>query len=114
MGSLITLLAAFLAFLAAITNVRAAPIDSGRIVAVDRLFQRWDTSTSPGCAVAVMNNGHIVYERGYGMADLDHGVEDHSYHALLCESRVAPKRDSNKAEAIAPHSFSPVNVRITS
>jgi CubicO group peptidase (beta-lactamase class C family) len=41
---------------------------------VDKLFQPWDTSPSPGCAVAVMKDGKILYERGYGMADLDHDV----------------------------------------
>lgn len=47
-----------------------APADSAQ--QVDRLFARWDRTTSPGCAVAVMKDGRIVYERGYGMADLDH------------------------------------------
>jgi CubicO group peptidase (beta-lactamase class C family) len=42
---------------------------------VDRLFAQWDTATSPGCALSVMKDGHIVYERGYGMADLDHDVK---------------------------------------
>ena len=34
----------------------------------------WDTSGSPGCAVAVIHGGSIVYKRGYGIADLDHGL----------------------------------------
>jgi len=33
-----------------------------------------DSTVSPGCALSVMKNGKIVYERGYGMADLDHNV----------------------------------------
>jgi len=41
---------------------------------VDRLFARMDTTISPGCAVAAMKDGKILYERGYGMADLDHNV----------------------------------------
>jgi CubicO group peptidase (beta-lactamase class C family) len=41
---------------------------------VDRLFQSMDTTVSPGCAVAAMKDGKILYERGYGMADLDHNV----------------------------------------
>jgi len=39
---------------------------------VDKLFERFDKTTSPGCAVAVIQDGRIVYKRGYGMADLDH------------------------------------------
>lgn len=42
---------------------------------VDKLFQQWDKPDSPGCAVAVMHGGQIVYERGYGMADLAHSVK---------------------------------------
>lgn len=41
---------------------------------VDALFSRVNTSASPGCAVAVMLDGAIVYVRGYGMADLNHGI----------------------------------------
>lgn len=42
---------------------------------VDQLFAEWDKPTSPGCAVAVMRDGKIIHERGYGMADLDHDVK---------------------------------------
>lgn len=41
---------------------------------VDKLFERWDKTVSPGCALAVLKDGRIVYKRGYGMADLDHDV----------------------------------------
>ena len=40
----------------------------------DKVFAQWDSTVSPGCALAVMKDGYIVYERGYGMADLDHDV----------------------------------------
>jgi len=39
---------------------------------VDKVFAKWDSTTSPGCALSVMKDGHIIYKRGYGMADLDH------------------------------------------
>jgi CubicO group peptidase (beta-lactamase class C family) len=41
---------------------------------VDKMFEKWDKTISPGCALAVMKDGKIVYKRGYGMADLDHNV----------------------------------------
>src|SRR6266404_1130902 len=41
---------------------------------VDQIFSTWDKRTSPGCALAVMQGGHIVYQHGYGMADLDHDL----------------------------------------
>lgn len=41
---------------------------------VDKIFEIYDKPTSPGCALAVIQNGQIFYKRGYGMADLDHDV----------------------------------------
>ncbi len=41
---------------------------------VDEIFAEWDRSDSPGCALAVIRDGQIVYQRGYGMADLEHDV----------------------------------------
>jgi CubicO group peptidase (beta-lactamase class C family) len=42
--------------------------------AIDAIFATWNTKDSPGCAVAVFQNGKITYERGYGMADLENDV----------------------------------------
>jgi CubicO group peptidase (beta-lactamase class C family) len=41
---------------------------------IDRIFAEWDRRDSPGCAAALYQNGRITYERGYGMADLEHDV----------------------------------------
>lgn len=45
---------------------------------VDALFAKW-TARTPGCAVGVSSSGHVVLEKAYGMADLEHdapnGVE---------------------------------------
>jgi CubicO group peptidase (beta-lactamase class C family) len=41
---------------------------------VDALFQKMDTTVSPGCALSVIRDHKIIYERGYGMADLDHNI----------------------------------------
>lgn len=41
---------------------------------VDALFRQWTQPGSPGAAVAVIQNGQVVYERGYGLANL----EDHT------------------------------------
>lgn len=43
-------------------------------VAVDAIFSRFATRTTPGCAVAVARDGRTLIERGYGMADLEHDV----------------------------------------
>ena len=41
---------------------------------VDAVFREYDRSDSPGCALGVYRDGKIVYERGYGMANLELGV----------------------------------------
>ena len=41
---------------------------------IDQLFSQWDKPDSPGCSLAVAQAGTIVYSRGYGTADLDHGI----------------------------------------
>ncbi len=40
----------------------------------DTLFLDWDKPDVPGCALAVIKDGQVVYKRGYGMADLEHDV----------------------------------------
>jgi CubicO group peptidase (beta-lactamase class C family) len=41
---------------------------------VDKIFEKWNRTDSPGCALSVMKDGRIVCKHGYGMADLDHNV----------------------------------------
>ncbi|HSP89290.1 MAG TPA: serine hydrolase domain-containing protein, partial [Vicinamibacterales bacterium] len=42
--------------------------------AIDRIFERWDRNSSAGCAVGVSQGGQVVHARGYGMANLEHGI----------------------------------------
>ena len=69
----VVLLIALAVYLRAV-NVFAADV-SVQESQVDSLFSSWNNQTSPGCAVAVMKDGHIAYEHGYGMADLGHNVK---------------------------------------
>jgi CubicO group peptidase (beta-lactamase class C family) len=41
---------------------------------VDRVFQQWSSTETPGCAVGVSADGRIVLSRAYGMADLEHDI----------------------------------------
>jgi CubicO group peptidase (beta-lactamase class C family) len=41
---------------------------------IDELFSVWNKPDSPGCALAVFKDGQILYQRGYGMADLERNV----------------------------------------
>ena len=42
--------------------------------AVDRVFADVDRTDSPGAAVAIVRGAELVYQRGYGMANLEHGI----------------------------------------
>src|SRR4051812_1291561 len=41
---------------------------------VDELFAEWNKPDSPGCALAVIKEGKVIYERGYGCANLEYGT----------------------------------------
>lgn len=41
---------------------------------VDRVFAAYDRPDSPGCVVGVVQDGRFVYQRGYGMANLDYDI----------------------------------------
>lgn len=41
---------------------------------VDQIFEQYTKPGSPGCAMAVMKDGEIVYKQGYGLADLEHNL----------------------------------------
>ena len=65
-GFLFWLAVCFVAALHAQTSTQVT------VAQVDNLFAKWNKPDSPGCALAVLQNGRIVYEHGYGMADLEH------------------------------------------
>ena len=41
---------------------------------VDAVFKEYDRSDAPGCAVGVYRDGNLDYARGFGIANLDHGL----------------------------------------
>jgi CubicO group peptidase (beta-lactamase class C family) len=41
---------------------------------VDPLFATWTRPDSPGCGVGVSRNGAVIFERGYGLANLERRV----------------------------------------
>jgi CubicO group peptidase (beta-lactamase class C family) len=48
--------------------------DANRSARVDAIFAEYARTTSPGCAVGVAQDGKLVHRKGYGMANLDHGI----------------------------------------
>ena len=51
-----------------------APLTAVTRARIDSAFAHVDRTDSPGCALGVSRNGVTLYERGYGMSDLQHGL----------------------------------------
>jgi CubicO group peptidase (beta-lactamase class C family) len=64
-------IATFLALLCATAQSIAAESFSSQ---VDTLFSAYAAPDVPGCAVGVIRNGEYVHAKGYGSANLEHGI----------------------------------------
>ena len=53
---------------------RAGVATGAENAVVDAVFASWDLPGSPGCALAVAEDGSLVYSRGYGYANLDDDI----------------------------------------
>lgn len=62
------------AFIAALLLHLPLAAQQPSMAAVDALFSRYASLQTPGCAVGVSRDGEPVLARGYGAADLEHGV----------------------------------------
>ena len=63
-----------LVFVATLLLLLASACGDDRTARVDALFERWDRSDSPGCGLGIVRDGSLIYERGYGMANLEHHI----------------------------------------
>jgi CubicO group peptidase (beta-lactamase class C family) len=52
----------------------AQQLTSGEIARVDSVFAPLTSTAGPGCALGILRDGHLVYARGYGMANLETGT----------------------------------------
>lgn len=52
----------------------AKPADVEIHSKIDKIFEGFNSTVSPGCALAAIQDGRVIYTRGYGMADLDHDI----------------------------------------
>src|SRR5271170_5968799 len=95
---------------------------------VDHIFEQWNKPTSPGCALSVIKDGHIIYKRGYGMADLDHDIPitpETVFHVasiskqftaaaiilLVQEGKISPDDDVRKYITELPDFGVPITIR---
>lgn len=66
---------ALLWLLSALYAAQSTPAAAQKLNAeVDALFRKMNRSASPGCALSVIRDHKIVYEHGYGTADLSHNI----------------------------------------
>ena len=54
--------------------VAALVAQDNRAKRVDDIFQEWNKPGTPGAAVAVIQGGRLVYEKGYGLANLEYDI----------------------------------------
>lgn len=58
----------------ALLVVDAYAQEEGLEARVDSVFAEYDNTRSPGCVLGVIRDGRFVFRRGYGMANLEHGI----------------------------------------
>lgn len=69
-----TLLALFAFTLLLSKGVLAESAASAIPAQIDEMFADWNRSDAPGVVVGVIQNGEIVYQNAFGMADLERRV----------------------------------------
>lgn len=63
----------FFSSLLPVTPSRANSKDS-LAIKVDDILKKYKTKTGPGCAVSIIQNGKVIFKKGYGIANLEYGV----------------------------------------
>jgi len=61
-------------FLATFAAALLAQAPDDRTRQIDVVFANWDKPATPGAAVAVIEHGKLVYEKGYGLANLEYDI----------------------------------------
>src|SRR6266853_2839393 len=54
--------------------VNASAASNPNNAKVDKLFAQWDRKDSAGAAIVVVKDGTVVYQHGYGYANLEHRI----------------------------------------
>ena len=68
MKNLITILSVFALF-----SIEARATDFNNTV--DEIFSEINSNTSPGCSVGVIENGELIHKAGYGLANMELGIQ---------------------------------------
>ncbi len=57
-----------------LSNQIFAQIPESLAKKVDSVFSEYDKTNTPGCALAILKDGKIIYERGYGMSNMEYAI----------------------------------------
>jgi len=55
-------------------SVQAIQVDPEREREITEIFSDYDRADGPGCAVGVVQEGHVLFSKGFGVGTLDHGI----------------------------------------
>lgn len=56
------------------TRTQSQWVPDSTKIKIDSLFARWNSSSSPGCAIGVIRNDSVIYAKGYGMANIEYAI----------------------------------------
>ncbi|MFK7954407.1 MAG: serine hydrolase domain-containing protein [Ekhidna sp.] len=68
------LLLAFLLFVTSISFSQKAVKRQIAPTQIDEIFTKWNKTDRAGIVVGVLSEGHVIYTKGYGMANLEHRI----------------------------------------
>jgi CubicO group peptidase (beta-lactamase class C family) len=55
-------------------NGAPADLSKEQISRIDGVFNQYDRKDTPGCALAIVKDGKVIYKHGYGMANLEYDI----------------------------------------
>lgn len=56
-----------------------------RIESIDKLFEKYNEG-APGCAIGVVKNGELIYQKGFGSANLDYKIPNNKHTEFMIGS----------------------------
>jgi CubicO group peptidase (beta-lactamase class C family) len=51
-----------------------AQVETDDQTRIDSLFKQWDSENSPGAVIGIIQEGKLIYTKGYGMGNLDYRI----------------------------------------
>jgi CubicO group peptidase (beta-lactamase class C family) len=56
------------------SNSALTDLSREQISLIDGVFKQYDRKDTPGCALAIVKDGRVIYKHGYGMANLEYDI----------------------------------------